>query len=363
MPQQNNKPLLLIILAVVAVVIALAAFLGRRSSPAAPASDANTFDSGRFMVMGTFGQIRLRCPDRETGEKAVAAAKAALAHVDSLMNIYRHDSELSKVNRGAATDPVEVSRETFDLLTKAAEYSRLSDGAFDITVPPLLQLWKRAAQNNEKLAPQDLTAALKLVGYANVDLIEHEDGRLLVRFAQPGMSLDTGAIAKGYGVDRALAAVRIPGVAAALVEIGGEIACFGDGHRQGGWLVGVQDPFAPDTDNQLSQSARQVLRLRDAAVATSGNYRRYVTVAGERMSHIVDPRTGRPAAVLPSVTIIAPTATDADALATIVSVIGPDKGLKLIESLDDIELLAIAGNAAQFWEARSTGFNQYMVQP
>ncbi len=350
-----QKTRLLTTLAITAAVIASLAYR-HWSTP----TDLNIYNSGKFMVMGTFAQVSLRCSDEQTAQEAVAAAQAAINHVDELMSTYRDDSELARVNRLAADEPVAVSKETFDLLTRALEYSRLSDGAFDITVPPLLQLWKQAAKNDREPDQVELDAALELVGYQYVDLTER-DGRTFVSFARKGMSLNVDAIAKGYAVDLALQATRLPGVTAAMVDIGGEVACFGNGRPSGGWLVGVQDPFAPDTDNQLSQSPRWVLRLRDRAVATSGNYRRYVTVAAKRMSHIVDPRTGRPAAKLPSVTVTAPTATEADALATIISVIGPEKGMQLIESRPNVELLAIAGNAAETLQHRSTGFSQHEV--
>lgn len=358
MPENRKKNSVMVILAIVAVAVALS--VGRWWLPA---SGPTTLLTEQFMVMGTFAQIRLHCRDKKTGLNALAAAKAAINHVDQLMSTYRPDSQLSAVNRDAADRPVNVSRETFDLLTRSIEYSRLSQGGFDITVPPLIQLWKQAAKNDQEPNQQQLAATLESVGYENLELIEDADGTLSVRFDQPGMSLDVGAIAKGYAVDVALQATRLPGIPAALVDIGGEIACFGPGRDQDGWRVGVQNPFAPDTDNQLIQSARWILRLDNCAVATSGNYRRYVTVAGRKFSHIIDPHTGRPAAKLPSVTVIAPNATDADALATVISVIGPEKGLALVESLDGVEALLVAGNAAQSREIRSSGFHAYEVQP
>ena len=353
MPQPANKPLLILILALLTAAVSYLALRAPKRIIAV--------DSGRFMVMGTFGQIRLRCRDEQTGRQALTAAHAALARVDLLMSTYRDDSELSRVNQGAATAPIDVSPETFDLLTRSLDYSRLSQGAFDITVPPLLQLWKQAVQQDQEPDPQQIADTLQRVGYDHVELIGPPDQRGSVRFLRPGMALNVDAIAKGYGVDCALEATRLPGVTAALVEIGGEIACFGDAHTDGGWLIGIQDPFASDLDNQLSQFPRWVLRLRNCAVATSGNYRRYSTIAGKKFSHIVDPRTGRPTSALPSVTIIAPTATDADALATVVSVLGLDKGMPLIESLDATEALLVTGDPAAPQERTSPGFYPYQV--
>jgi len=290
---------------------------------------------------------------------------AALDQVDRMMNIYRPDSELSQVNQRGALQAVEVSAETYRLLQKALDYSEMTDGAFDVTVGPLLQLWKQAEREQQRPSEADLAAATGRVGYQNVVLSRWPRDGLSdpcdcrVSLAQEHISVNLNAIAKGYAVDRALAALRRRGVAAALVEIGGEIACFGDNCPGGGWRVGIQDPFADDTDNPLSQSARWAIRLSDAAVATSGNYRRYVSVADRRMSHIVDPRTGRPAQKLPSVTVIAPLAADADALATAISVMGPQDGLALVESLPDVEALLVAGTKEDLQLLRSSGWSRY----
>jgi len=351
MTHRTVRTVSIIVLLVTAAVI-LTAFLRRNLA----ADGLIEVDSGPLMMMGTFGRIRVRCQDRIVGQQALGRALAVLRDVDRLMSTYRDDSELSNVNRLAGRQPVAVSAETFALLQKAIEYSRLTDGAFDVSVTPLLDLWKRTAKENRLPTDDELADAIKHVGWRKLTLGGVE--ARTVRFNDPGMQLNVDAIAKGYAVDRALEALRQGGVAAGLVEIGGEIACFG---RQ--WVIGIQDPFANENDDPLSQQPRWRVRLQNGAAATSGNYRRYMTIAGTKLSHIVDPRTGRPADALPSVTVIASKAVDADALATAVSVMGPEKGLKLIESLSNTEAFLAAGTPDNVRIYRSTGFSEYEIQP
>jgi len=148
---------------------------------------------------------------------------------------------------------------------------------------------------------------------------------------------------------------------AALVDIGGEIACFGQDQPGKDWVIGVQDPFSEDNDNPLSQSPFCLIRVSNMGVATSGDYRRYIELEGHKLSHIIDPRTGLPANKLPSVTIISPKAVDADALATAVSVLGIEDGLALVESIPDTEALLIAGTREKPQEYFSSGFNKYKI--
>jgi thiamine biosynthesis lipoprotein len=309
--------------------------------------------------MGTFGRIQVRCRNEQIGREALEAARASLDEVDRLLSTYRDDSELSEVNRRAGREPVAVSMETYHLLLKALDYSRKTDGAFDITVGPLLRLWKQAARENRLPSQAELAQAKEKGGYEKV-LLGSEENRT-VSFAVEGVELNVDAIAKGYAVDRALAALRRPEVTAALVDIGGEIACFGREQSGKDWRVGIQDPFAKGNDNPISQRARWVVSLSNGAVATSGNYRQYLTIGGEKFGKIVDPRTGEPTGKLHSVTIIAAQTVDADALATAVSVMGLEKGLKLIESLENTEALVIAGTPAEPREYRSSGFDKYEI--
>ena len=355
MQRHFNKRVMSFIVVGVVLAGALAAYL-RQGHSAHPLVHV---DTDRFAVMGTFARIHLRCIDEQTGRSAIEQAMLALDRVDRLMSTYRQDSELSEVNRNAGYKPVGVSAETYNLLAKAQHYAKMTSGAFDITVTPLLRTWQLATKNNHLPTAEELDRTRVKIGYDKLVLSEPAERR--VTFMTPDMEVNVDALAKGYAVDRALATLRRKGVSAALVEIGGEVACFGQDRPGQNWLVGIQDPFADDNDNPLSERARWVMALHDASVATSGNYRRLVMVAGQPISHIIDPRTGSPAAALPSVTIIAPRAVDADAIATAVSVMGPEEGIKLVESLPEMEAFLIAGTKQQPVIYRSSGFSRFEV--
>ena len=316
-------------------------------------------DSGTQMLMGTFCRIQLWCESKQTAQAALDAAFKVLDEIENQMSTYRDDSELSVVNRRAAQEPVRVSIETYNLLALALEYSRMTEGAFDITVAPLLDLWKQTAQQGRVPSEEELSEVWEKVGYRKLIL---SAGQQTVFFSVEGMEINVDAIAKGYAVDRALAALRGPGVKSALVDIGGEIACFGGDHPRQNWIVGIQDLFSEENGNPLSQRVRWKLSLQDCSIATSGNYRQYVTIGGQRYSHIIDPRSGKPAEKLPSVTIIAPRTESADALATAVSVMGPEKGLALIESLAETEAFLVTGTSEELIIHRSSGFEKFEIK-
>ena len=179
-------------------------------------------DSGRFLIMGTFARIRLVCKSEQQGQETLNAARQTIDHIDKLMSTYRGDSELSEVNREAGKKPVRVSLETYNLLETALEYSRKTGGAFDITLAPLLKVWQEAEKQNRLPTANELAKAEELVGFEKLRLSAPKERT--VSFAEEGMELNVNAITKGYAVDQVLAALRGPGVVAALVDIGGEIA-------------------------------------------------------------------------------------------------------------------------------------------
>ena len=290
-------------------------------------------DSGFGITMGTFARVLVVAPDRATAEKSVEAAFSIFDRVEALMSDYDPDSQISAVNRRAFIEPVAVDAEVFEVLSAALDYSRLSDGAFDITVGPVVQLWRSARQSGRAPTADAIERARSRVGWRHLELdAEHRT----VRFALEGMLLDLGGIAKGYAIDKAAQAMRQAGALGGMIDIGGDLVCFG--RPVGGkalWFLGLQDP--DDYEKMLLR-----LKIDDRAVATSGDYRRYVVIDDKKHSHIINPATADSTNDLSSVTLIAPTAMQADALATAVSVLGPEKGLALIESIDQVEAVLIA---------------------
>jgi thiamine biosynthesis lipoprotein len=172
------------------------------------------------------------------------------------------------------------------------------------------------------------------------------------------MRVDLGGIAKGHAVDRAIAALKDVGVKNALVDAGGDGYALGTRLDGTPWRVGVQDPDRPGDRRQL----KAILTLSNVAYATSGDYQQYVEIGGERYAHIIDPRTGQPARLAASVTVIAPDCTTADALATAVSVLGPDAGIKLVEGLPGVECLVITRDADGLKRSASSGFGAFVTK-
>jgi len=318
-------------------------------------------DGGYRLVMGTFAHLKAIAKDPRKAKKCVEAAFAELKKVDDLMSDYKSDSEISEVNRDAFKRAVKVSKSTFEVLQKSAEFSRLSEGAFDITIAPLTELWRSAAEVNSVPSEAELAAARSKVGYEKLFLDANE---MTVRFAVDGMKLDLGGIAKGYSIDKAIEAMRAGGAVGGMVDVGGDIRCFGlppKGKKT--WRVGLEDPTEPKgSDQTLAVSAGRillVLKLTNAAVATSGGYRRFVLIEGKRYSHIMNRDTATSAEGLSSVTIIAQNALDADALATSVSVMGPEKGLALIEKIPNTEAILIT-SSPEYQLIKTPGAEKYI---
>ena len=313
------------------------------------------FDSGYRIVMGTFTRV---VAIAQTEGAAAACAEAAFTEqrrVDSLMSGYKVDSELSRVNQWAYEKPVRASEATFEVVRKAVHFSELSDGAFDVTVGPLVDLWHASADANTPPTDAALAEARSRVGYEKL-ILDKNTGT--IRFAVKGMRIDLGGIAKGYAIDKSAEAMQQGGAIGGMVDIGGDVRCFGKPPRgQASWLIGLQDPnVAPD--DLGSTKPLLVLRIADEAVTTSGGYRRFTNAGGRRESHIMDTHTGHGANQLASVTIIAPDATTADALATAVSVLGPEKGMALVERLPDTEAILIPSgpNARPVFSSGASGY-------
>jgi thiamine biosynthesis lipoprotein len=256
-------------------------------------------------AMGSWFGLVMYGPGRAELEAAADAAFEEVHRLDRLLSNYRPASEWSGVNRAAAARPVRVSPELFDLLSACLEYSRQSDGAFDITVGPLMKMW--GFFRGEGVLPSGpvVTDALGRVGYRHV-LLEAE-GRT-VRFLRPGIELDPGGIGKGYAVDRMVSVLREHGVGIALVSAAGS-SIYGLGAPPGeprGWRVPISDPSAS------SRSVADVY-LKDLSISTSGSYEKFFWAEGRKYAHIIDPRTGYPARGASSVSVVAARAIDSEA--------------------------------------------------
>jgi thiamine biosynthesis lipoprotein len=313
-------------------------------------------DSGRRVVMGTFARIISVAVDSNTAKSCIETAFAETTRVDELMSDYKNDSEISEVNRDGFKRAVKVSESTYKVLERSVEFSKRTGGAFDVTVGPLVDLWHLAETANVLPSKAELQRACSKVGYDKLILDANE---MSVRFAVEGMRLDLGAIGKGYAIDRAVEAMQKAGALGGMVEIGGDIRCFGSppaGKER--WRIGLQDSRRIDEDISEGK-VLLVLELTDAAVATSGNYQRFTVIQGQRYSHILDAKTGLTSEELTSVTVISQDALEADALATAVSVMGAEKGLALIEKTPQAEAILIT-SPPEYRLIKTTGAEKFI---
>jgi FAD:protein FMN transferase len=258
-------------------------------------------------AMGSTFSVVLYGHDRRQLETAADAAFDEVHRLDRLLSNYKPDSEWSEVNRTAGVRPVKLSAELFQLLSDCMAYSRQSDGAFDITVGPLMKVWGFYKGEGALPRPSEVTDALTRVGHRHVRL---DAAARTIHFDRPGVELDPGGIGKGYAVDRMVEILKRTGVHIALVSASGS-SIYGMAAPPGepaGWRITIRAPHDPHT------SAAEVL-LKDMSLSTSGSYEKFFWADGRTYAHIIDPRTGYPAQGTASVSVLAPRTIDSEAWA------------------------------------------------
>ena len=276
------------------------------------------------VLMGTVVNLIIVSEDAGTARAAIDATFNRMAALEQVLSRFNPTSELSQLNQTGRLD--KPHPDMLQVLRLAQSTSAASGGAFDVTIKPVLDLYQRAQANEEPLpTPQAIEAALKLVNYQN---LVADDAA--IRFTQPGMSVTLDGLAKGYIVDRGVAELKRLGFGHVTVEAGGDLMSLGTKEEDAPWKVGVQSPRASHTGVMAS------FTLRDRAAATSGDYMQPFT-PDFRLHHILDPRTGQSPLELASATITAPTAMQADALATTVMVLGSERGLELVARMPGVE--------------------------
>lgn len=309
-------------------------------------------------LLGTILQISIR--DGGYSTTLTDRAFERVAQIERRMSTSEDDydtTELLRVNRAAGEEAVSVSEDTFQVLQAALEFSRMTDGAFDVTVWPLVKLWG-IGSGGASVPPEDeIEAAREAVNYRRLELDADNQS---VYLPEPGMGVDVGAIAKGYAADEAARILRDAGVEHALLDFGGNILVIGDKPDGTPWRIGVQRPDAERT-RYLG-----IVTATDKTVVTSGPYERFFVEEGTRYHHILDADTGFPARNgIEQVTIIAERSIDADALSTATYVMGVEAGLALVESLDDVEavfitedrLVHMTSGAGEYFELSDAEFS------
>ena len=277
------------------------------------------------ILMGTVVEITLK----EDNPRAAEAAFEEIARLEGLLSSYRKDSELSRINR-AAPQPVKVSPEVFNVVVIALKLCALTGGAFDPTVGPLVELWGFKGGSGVVPTKEQIEERLGLVGCGAV--VAERDSQTIA-LKRRGMELDTGGVAKGYIVDRAVDVLKEHGIGWAIVNAGGDVTLYSKDPSER-FRVGIRHPEDPD-------GLLGTLSIGSGSVATSGDYERYFVKDGVRYHHILDPRTGMPARGIRSVTVVATEAYLSDGLATALFVMGKEAAVELVERLDGVDAVIV----------------------
>jgi len=306
-------------------------------------------------TQGTTYTVRIVAPRiaPRDAQNADSGIRATLGLIDRLMSTYRPDSQISLFNRSASTDPFDATPELIDVLETAQQVSHASNGAFDVTVALLVRAWGFGPDGLPEPPPPDELARLRdLVGYRALEINPTQN---TLRKTRPEITVDLNGIAQGYTVDKLALALDALEFQNYMIEIGGEVKARGHNARGIPWQIGVERPIPNAREIQL------VLPVSNTAVSTSGDYRKYRETGGVRISHTIDPRTGRPIEhKLASVTIVNPSCTLADAFCTAIMVLGPEDGYQLALKENLAALMLIHNGPENFTDRQTPQFQAFL---
>lgn len=271
----------------------------------------------------------------EGAEESLQKAIDRIYEIENRMSVTIPKSDIGLINQNAGKMPVRVHEDTFYVIQKALDYGELTNGAFDISIYPLVKLWDIKPQNKKIPTEKEIIDVLNLVDYKKIKLNSSE---YTVFLEKEGMSIDLGGIAKGYAVDEVRDILIEEGIKCALIDMGGDIAVVGNKPKGELWRIGIEDPrYENEGSNYFA-----VIEDTDLSVVTSGDYQRYVKINGKRYHHIFNPYTGYPAnSNIISTTVAGKSSIDADALSTAIFILGVDEGFKIMEKINDLDGIAV----------------------
>jgi len=290
-------------------------------------------------LMGCHFEITVVAKDQVEGDRYIDMAVAEITRIEKLISEWDPTTQTSLINQNAGIKPVKVDPELFSLIERSIQISKITDGAFDISFAAMDKIWKFDGSMTRMPEEDEIKQSVAKVGYKNI-ILNKEDGTVFLKF--PGMKIGFGAIGKGYSADKSKALLMGKGVVAGMVNASGDLNCWGKKPDGSPWLVGITNPV---NKNKVFSW----FPIENSAVVTSGSYENFVVFNGTRYTHIIDPRTGYPAHGLASVTIFAPNAELADALATGVFVLGTETGLNFVSQLRGVECVLVDDNGKIFY--------------
>ncbi len=282
-------------------------------------------------LMGSRFEITVVAQNETEGDQYIKIAIAEIDRIEKLISSWDPNSETSKINNAAGKNPVTVSKELYDLIDRCLKISKLTDGAFDISYASMDRIWKFDGSMKTMPSKEAIQESVSKVGFENI-ILDKQNNSVFLKL--PGMKIGFGAIGKGYAADKAKELLRINSVLSGIINASGDMNTWGKQPDGSDWKVALTNPMDKNKGFGL-------LPVVDKAVVTSGNYEKQVVFNGTKYSHIIDPRTGYPSTGVLSVTVFAPKAELADALATSVFVMGKDTGLNRINQLPNVECIII----------------------
>ncbi len=283
------------------------------------------------MLMGSKFDISIVDKDARSADENIDKVVNEITRIENLISEWKPDSQISEVNKNAGIKPVKVDREVFDLTKKALEFSKMSNGAFDISIIAMDKIWKFDGTMTQKPTEDVIKKSIQNVGYQNI-ILDSINSTIFLKL--PNMKIGFGATGKGYAADKGKELMLKNGIENGIVNASGDMTVWGSQPLDKPWKIGITNPFKPD-------KVLKIITLHNEAVVTSGSYEKFVLLDGQRYSHIINPTTGYPAQGLISVTIIGPNAEKANAFSTSIMVLGKDKGLDLIKKYPEYQYLLI----------------------
>jgi thiamine biosynthesis lipoprotein len=291
-----------------------------------------TIHKRAMRLMGNRFEISVVCADAFMGETYIDAAVAEISRIEKLLTTFSDDSQTNEINRNAGIKPVSVDKEVFDLIARSLRISNLTQGAFDITYGSIdKSLWNFDVNMKQLPSAETARKAVKLINFKNVIL---DPDNCTVFLKEKGMRIGFGGIGKGYAADRAKLILKERGVESGVINASGDLTAWGVQPGGNKWTVGIANP-------DLSHEVFSYMTITDMAIATSGNYEKFVMIDGKKYSHTINPRTGLPVTGIKSVTIVTSHAEIADAMATPVMIMGISAGMDMINQMQNIEALII----------------------
>jgi thiamine biosynthesis lipoprotein len=331
---------------VVGVITLVCLFVSCKSAPTG--ADLHRYEF-KHAAMGTQFTITLYATSQASAEQAADMAFKRVDALEDILSDYQADSELLELCGKPYGKPVKISEDLFEVLERAQHFSELTDGAFDVTVGPFVRLWRFSRKRKILPTESELLTARASVGWRNLQLDRRQrTATLLV----PNMRLDVGGIGKGFTADKALGVLRAHGITRAIVAASGDIAIGDPPPGQKGWKIGIATIDAKTNETTCT------LLLKRAAVSTAGDSEQFIEIGGQRYSHILDPRTGLGLTNRIQVSVIAKNATTTDVLDTSIAILGPEKGLRVANSLPGTAVVILLKSGTEKTQIRSKHFDR-----